>query len=282
MIKNLIKNMFNSKEEIELDVDKVINYYNNKDSNDDDIDDDIDDDEFISRFSKKDDNENDNDILSQFSDYNHKIDKNYIKRKYDADLLYPLMGQRDKNQDVYSFYINKYDAKDIKLPFELLSPIKTLESDRHNAVFELDVKENYEQFFIYTPYYNVGYTDLAFGVNRYNMWFNDEDYRYFRGIKDRGMDAQFTYHYHVDKGRLKGHARSAKAIIELVDTYNLTSQSIVDYYVRLIKQHQPSIDEMYEILIKFEKSKQEINRLNVINQEKILNKALNDLSLIHI
>lgn len=61
-------------------------------------------------------------------------------------------------------------------------------------------------------------------------------------------------------------------MIKFVKGNQLTSQEIIDYYINLIKSKQPSNEEIYEKLIKFEKAKDALNRINTLDSnEKVSN-----------
>lgn len=218
---------------------------------------------------------------------NHEeINKDYIIQKYGYSLLYALMGQRDKESDIYSFYINKNDANDIKLPYEFLSPIKTLELnyDNHNLLFKLDINNNYEHLLIHynnDDDYSYGrYNNLILGKCYSNYgneirWSHDKAYKNFNLLYRNGDIAySFTRYHQINRDSLSNHFKSGKALIRLIDKYNLNSESIIQYYISLIKQKQPSIDELINVLIKFEKSKQEIHHLNILKQNETINNML--------
>ena len=48
----------------------------------------------------------------------------------------------------------------------------------------------------------------------------------------------------------------------------------MDYYIGLIKKNQPSFDEMIDILIKYEKSKRELNKINLIDGNQKVNEMI--------
>ena len=213
---------------------------------------------------------------NQEKDNNDKIDKDYIMSKYGNNLIYPLMGYRNHDNEFYSFYINKNDAMDIKLPFEFLSPIKTMNSDNKDIFFELNVDDNYEHFLIHSDDQSLFFGDKALGKSSDSEdLLNSISYEKFV-FYDYNISIKYDVirEYKNHKDRFDQHFESSETLINLIETYDLDSQSITEYYIALIKRNQPSFDEMIDILIKFEKSKEEIKRINLINKNERLNKML--------
>ena len=208
-----------------------------------------------------------------------EIDKYYIMKTYGDELIYPLMGQERKNKNVYSFYINKNNAMDIKLPYEFLSPIKTLESNKGHVLFELNVDDNYEHFLIHPTCGSTLDNNLSLGVNfgsgRSSGWLTSENYRYFSALNySQGISYNFTRNHDINERVLQDDVESSDALFELINTYNLNSESLIKYYIALIKKNQPTVDELIDILIKFEKAKEEIDRVKIIDQNQTLNTML--------
>lgn len=257
MLKNIFKNFFNSSNE--QDIDKQETYkQNNEEYNNKQI--------YSYNQDNQDNQENQED----------KIDKQYIDTVYGKKLIDPLMGY-DKETNLYLFYINKNNAMDIKLPFEFLSPIKTIKSNSNNTdniVFELNVDDNYEDFLIH--FVHCTGSKLSLGVPLYSRrWLNSNSYKNFSSLNyGQGIEYNFTYYYHVDKEKLKRYTESSESMIKLIDEYKLNSESIIDYYIALVKKNQPTLDEMYNILIKFEKAKKSLNKIKVIDQSQKLNTML--------
>ena len=215
----------------------------------------------------------DNTNKNTYEDNNEDIiDKNYIKKEYGNFLIYPLMGQNNKFDKSFVFFINKNNAMDIKLPYEFLSPIKTCEND--DALFYLDIDENY-YCMVMQDYSPNSYA--KFGPT-YNNWNRSDDYFLFNGLLDyyKTITCNFTSSYTIDYSCFSSISPLTKCLKSLINQYNLNSQTLVDFYYLLIKKKQPTLEEMYDILIKFEKSKEEINRIDNINHHQKLNTMLED------
>lgn len=208
---------------------------------------------------------------------NLKINKKYIKTKYGEKLIRGVMGQYDKNKYNYVFFINKLDAKDIKLPYELLSPIKTCE--KNNSLFYLNIDSKYQCVQICDHRPN---NDIVFGSSKqdYNYGYDDSKYYNYEFFKNNifghlpyiftyGRDNEITYN-EIKESQLK------HSLIPLINRYDLDSKSFLDFYIALIKKKQPTLNEMYDILIKFEKAKREIKKLNRINKTDKLSIMLED------
>ena len=89
----------------------------------------------------------------------------------------------------------------------------------------------------------------------------------------------FTYNYDVNISSLR--LKSKNTLINFIQKNNLNSQELVDYYLNVIKLKQPSLDEMYDILIKFEKAKKELLRINTLNSQEKVSHLIDDFKQKH-
>ena len=225
------------------------------------------------RHSKSKNNNNDNNTNN-----NSKNEKKYIEHKYKG-LIYPLMGTTQrKNIEFKVFFMNRHDVTDIKLPYEFLSPIKTHKNN--DNLFTLDIDSSqYDQYIITDAY---GHQGMYAMTNLFN-WYTSREYKeYEERLHDRDyhfitVGHDITCDYEVDQDLLimyTSSVKTGKGLIELINKHDLKSQSLMDFYLALFKKKQPSYDEMIDILIRFEKSLDQINRIDQVNNSEKLNDML--------
>lgn len=206
-----------------------------------------------------------------------EINKNYIKRKYGTQLMYPLIGETcNDDKECYVFYVNKDDVTDIKLPYEFLSPIKTLNNNHEKIFFKLDVDKNYDQYVIAPDTQSSRVYNLDIGLPRYtNIWTDNFEYNYFGAHDDRYITTSFINDLWFSRNNIM-LIQSGESLFNLIKKYDLQPRNLIDFYISLVKKQQPTIDELIDILIKFEKSKIEIERIGDIDHYQKINKMLED------
>jgi len=175
-------------------------------------------------------------------------------------------GEKDK---VFTFFINLNNIKDIKLPYQFLSPQKAIDN---NTLYEFDISHNqYIQAVIFNNQSSMSLTydfDLLhrsrsysfsenlipYNFKRFDIIYNDQSY-----INNFDDD-------HLVKSQL----------IDFINQYDASSQTLIDFYVQLIKHKQPSYDKMCEIIDHYEEAKEEFKNIKVANHNETLNKMLED------
>ena len=218
--------------------------------------------------SKNNDNNTNNDS---------KNEKKYIEHTYKG-LIYPLMGTTQrKNIDFNVFFMNRHDVTDIKLPYEFLSPIKTHKNN--DNLFTLDIDSSqYDQYIITNAY---GHQGMYAMTNLFN-WYTSREYKeHEKRLHERDyhfitVGHDITGDYEVDQDYLYNHSsvRTGEGLNELINKHDLKSKSLMDFYLALFKKKQPSYDEMIDILIRFEKSLDQIKRIDQVNNSEKLNDML--------
>lgn len=201
------------------------------------------------------------------------IDEDYIKKYYDNNVVNTLRGQANNRDNKFAFFINRHDAMDIKLPYELLSPKLSVKHD--DQLFTLNT-EGYD-------YYRIILSVSDNDLNLRSSFGRDFSYKTNHNeiicskLLSLSLYYDFTQDIEVDLNQiLDSLAVSESSLVDFIQENNLKSQEIVDYYVRLIKLNQPSIDEIYEKLIKFEKAKKEMNRIREINKNEKVSQLVED------
>lgn len=215
--------------------------------------------------SKNNDNNTNNDS---------KNEKKYIEHTY-KELIYPLMGTTQrKNIDFNIFFMNRHDVTDIKLPYEFLSPIKTHKNN--DNLFTLDIDSSqYDQYIITNAY---GHQGMYAMTNLFN-WRKSSQYKeHEKRLHEKDyhfitVGHDITGDYEVDQDYLYNHSsvRTGEGLNELINKHDLKSKSLMDFYLALFKKKQPSYDEMIDILIRFEKSLDQIKRIDQVNNSEKLN-----------
>lgn len=207
-----------------------------------------------------------------------KIDKRYIERKYKG-LIYPLMGTSQyKSVDFNIFFMNRHDVTDIKLPYEFLSPIQTYKND--DDLFTLDIDSSkYDQYLITDAYNDCGVYAMTnlFNWNTSRKYKRSEEHLHDRNYHFITVGHNITNNYEVDKDLLDVYNHSVKTgegLKELIDKHNLKSKSLMNFYLVLFKKKQPSYNEMIDILIRFEKSLNQIKRIDQVNNSEKINDML--------
>ena len=175
-------------------------------------------------------------------------------------------GEEDK---VFTFFINRNNIKDIKLPYQFLSPQKAIDN---NTLYEFDISRNqYAQVVIFNNQSSMSITydfDLLhrsrsysfsenlipYNFKRFDIIYNDQSY-----INDFDED-------HLVKSQL----------IDFINQYDALPQTLIDFYIQLVKHKQPSYDKMCEIIDHYEEAKEEFKNIKVANCNETLNKMLED------
>lgn len=175
-------------------------------------------------------------------------------------------GEEDK---VFTFFINRNNIKDIKLPYQFLSPQKAIDN---NTLYEFDISRNqYAQVVIFNNQSSMSITydfDLLhrsrsysfsenlipYNFKRFDIIYNDQSY-----INNFDED-------HLVKSQL----------IDFINQYDASPQTLIDFYIQLVKHKQPSYDKMCEIIDHYEEAKEEFKNLKVANRNETLNKMLED------
>lgn len=175
-------------------------------------------------------------------------------------------GEEDK---VFTFFINRNNIKDIKLPYQFLSPQKAIDN---NTLYEFDISRNqYAQVVIFNNQSSMSITydfDLfhrsrsysfsenliPYNFKRFDIIYNDQSY-----INNFDED-------HLVKSQL----------IDFINQYDASPQTLIDFYIQLVKHKQPSYDKMCEIIDHYEEAKEEFKNLKVANRNETLNKMLED------
>ena len=216
-----------------------------------------------------------NDQQNNNNNNEDEINENYINKKYGTQLLYPLIGETcNDDKECYTFYVNKDDVTDIKLPYEFLSPIKTLNNNHEEIFFKLDVDKNYDQYIITPDTQSSRVYNLDIGLPRdADIWTNNIEYNYFGGQDIRYIITSFIDDLWFSRNNIM-LMQSGESLLNLIKKYNLQPRTLIDFYISLVKKQQPTIDELIDILIKFEKSKIEIERIGDINHYQTINKML--------
>lgn len=232
-----------------------------------------------SNNNKLKDNINDDQQNNNKDQNEDEINENYIKKKYGTQLLYPLIGETcNDDKECYTFYVNKDDVTDIKLPYEFLSPMKTLNNNHEKIFFKLDVDKNYDQYTIAPDTQSSRVYNLDIGLPRdAKIWTNDIEYNYFGGQDIRYIITSFIDDLWFSRNNIM-LTQSGESLLNLIKKYDLQPRTLIDFYISLVKKQQPTIDELIDILIKFEKSKIEIERIDDINHYQTINKMLEDCS----
>lgn len=209
-------------------------------------------------------------ILTEDNNEKNKHDKNdKIKTSNPAHkkLIKALAGgEEDK---VFTFFINRHNIQDIKLPYQLLSPQKAIDN---NSLYEFDISHNqYIQVVIFNNSSSMSLTyDFAlchknrsysfsenlipYNFERFDIIYNDQSY-----IDDFDED-------HLVKSQF----------IDFINQYDASPQTLIDFYIQVIKHKQPSYDKMCEIIDHYEEAKEEFKNLKVANRNETLNKMLED------
>lgn len=229
-------------------------------------------------INNKDNKDNNGNNIDEFKNKDI-IDKNYIKKYYKSGLINALKGKF--SNDTFIFFINHNDPEDVKLPYELLSPTRVIKNDER--LFKFDTS-GYDQFIITRAERDSDLSsNLNFGVTL--GYFHDEmSYKLY--IENDGgflkMCYNFTYYYDVSIDKISDRKLESKnKLINFIQKNNLNSQELVDYYLNVIKLKQPSLEEMYDILIKFEKSKKELLRINTLNSQEKVSHLIDDFKQKH-
>lgn len=200
---------------------------------------------------------------------NIAINNNTINQLYNTRLIDILKGSFGENR--FIFFVDHNDAENIKLPYELLSPRRSVEND--NTLFTLNTA-GYDQYFI-RPDIRDGNLDSKISLGQdFVTYKTDHDYlNLSHQHHSLYLNPNLTFNYRFDTSQSIDYVgQSYKSMIKFVKGNHLTSQEIIDYYINLIKSKQPSNEEIYEKLIKFEKAKDALNRINALDSnEKISN-----------
>lgn len=175
-------------------------------------------------------------------------------------------GEEDK---VFTFFINRNNIKDIKLPYQFLSPQKAIDN---NKCYEFDISRNqYIQVVIFNNQSSMSLTyDFAllhksrsysfsenlipYNFERFDIIYNEQSY-----INDFDKD-------HLVKSQL----------IDFINQYDASPQTLIDFYIQLVKHKQPSYDKMCEIIDHYEEAKEEFKNIKIANRNETLNKMLED------
>lgn len=209
---------------------------------------------------------------------NNNNERKYIEHKYKR-LIYPLMGTTQrKNIEFKVFFMNRYDVTDIKLPYEFLSPIQTHKNNKN--LFTLDIDNSqYDQYIITNAY---GHQGMYAMTNLFN-WRKSSQYKeHEKRLLDRDyhfitVGHNITRNYEVNQyyfDEYKNSINTGEGIKELINKHDLKSRSLMDFYLALFKKKQPSYDEMIDILTRFEKSLDQIKRIDQVNNSEKLNDML--------
>lgn len=200
---------------------------------------------------------------------NIDINNNKINQLYNTEIIDILKGTFGKNR--FIFFVDHNDAENIKLPYELLSPRRSLEND--NTLFTLNTA-GYDQYFI-RP--DIRDDNLDSNISLGQDFVTYKTYHDYLNLSRQHhslyLNPNLTFNYRFDTSQSINHiGQSYKSMIKFVKGNHLTSQEIIDYYINLIKSKQPSNEEIYKKLIKFEKAKNALNRINTLDShEKVLN-----------
>lgn len=209
------------------------------------------------------------------NDNEGKIDKRYIEDKYGKTIDLMRGMSQTKNIKMGIIFINKDDATDIKLPYECLSPIKTFKSE--DDIFVLDIDRNqYYQYIISDAY---GKLSVYTMPNLINLSRSKEYERYSKSIDDYNyhfltVGSNITRNYEVNQDLLDLDApklNSCVGLKKLINKHTLNSDSFVAFYVSLMKMKQLTYDEMCDTLIRFEKSLEQMERVNLVNNNAKIN-----------
>ena len=209
---------------------------------------------------------NDNDIDND--DNNDTSLNKFIYRNY-KNSLDSLFGGEES--EIFLFFVNQDDPNDIKLPYQFLSIQKSLKEDR---LFVLDIPDDYIQLtFKSRDHINdvvLRYPDFKWltnsHYNNYNAYPKTSDIHVIENNEfqlsqfDSGLNLQ-TFCSNLKK---------------FIDKNQLNPELLIDYYTRIIKQKQPSLDEKYEILTQFEKAKDQAIRLNTLNNQNKVDELIKD------
>lgn len=199
---------------------------------------------------------------------NNKHDKNNkIKTSNPAHkkLIKALAGgEEDK---VFTFFINRHNIQDIKLPYQFLSPQKAIDN---NTLYEFDISHNqYTQvvifnnqssmsltydFALYHRDYKSSENLIPYNFKRFDIIYNNQSY-----INNFDED-------HLVKSQL----------IDFINQYDASPQTLIDFYVQVIKHKQPSYDKMCEIIDHYEEAKEEFRNIKVANHNEKLSRMLED------
>ena len=195
--------------------------------------------------------------------YHDKIRNNYIRS------LNSLFGGSPSSS--YIFFVNQNDPNDIKLPYQFLSIQQSLNV---NKLFALDIPFNYTQLMFRSneDIHNVTLhipSRQWVDVTKYESF----DIYYKTGNKVIVVNNQFKLDYNDTNSNEENLINNLKTFI---DDNQLNPESLIDYYTALIKQKQPSFDEKYDILTRFEKAKDQVIKLNTLNNQAKVDKLLED------
>ena len=211
---------------------------------------------------------NDNDIDN--NDNNDTSLDKFIYRNY-KNSLNSLFGGEDDKSKLFLFFVNQNDPNDIKLPYQFLSIQKSLKEDR---LFVLDIPDDYIQLtFKSRDHINdvvLRYPDFKWltnsHYNNYNAYPKTSDIHVIENNEfhlsqaDSGLNLQ-TFCNNLNK---------------FINKNQLTPELLIEYYTRIIKQKQPSLNEKYEILTQFEKAKDQAIRLNTLNNQNKVDELIKD------
>ena len=195
---------------------------------------------------------------------NHKIKTSNPAHK---KLIKALAGgEEDK---VFTFFINRHNIQDIKLPYQFLSPQKAIDN---NTLYGFDISHNqYIQVVIFNNSSSMSLTyDFAlchknrsysfsenlipYNFERFDIIYNEQSY-----IND------FDEDYLVKS-----------QFIDFINQYDASPQTLIDFYVQLVKYKQPSYGKMCEIIDHYEEAKEEFKNIKIANRNETLNKMLED------
>jgi len=173
-------------------------------------------------------------------------------------------GEEDK---VFTFFINRNNIKDIKLPYQFLSPQKAI---NNNTLYEFDISHNQyiqvvifnnsssmsltHDFSLYHRDYKSSENLIPYNFKRFDIIYNNQSY-----INNFDED-------HLVKSQL----------IDFINQYDASPQTLIDFYIQLVKHKQPSYDKMCEIIDHYEEAKEEFKNIKVANCNETLNKMLED------
>lgn len=204
--------------------------------------------------TKKINNDNDN------QDNDTSLDK-FIYRNY-KNSLDSLFGGEDDTSKFFLFFVNQNDPNDIKLPYQFLSIQKSL---KENNLFVLDVPDDYIQLTFKT------HSHINDVILRYPdfKWLTDSHYNNYKAYnKTSDIYVIKNNEFRLSQADSDLNLQTfCNNLNKFINKNQLTPELLIDYYTRIIKQKQPSLDEKYEILTQFEKAKDQAIRLNTLNNQ---------------